>query len=40
MQEVEDLKLYLSKSKVNVSADTLRKAIILPEELEKTDSNR
>lgn len=40
MQEVEDLKLYLSKSKVNVSADTLRKAIVLPEELEKTETTR
>ena len=35
MQEVHDLKLYLSKSKVNVSADILRKAIVLPEEFER-----
>lgn len=40
MQEVHDLKLFLSKSKVNVSADTLKKAIVLPEEIEKRESTR
>jgi hypothetical protein len=32
MQEVEDLKDHLARSKVNVSADMIKKAIVLPEE--------
>jgi len=40
MQEVEDLKQYLSKSRVNISAEILTKAIVLPEELEMVNGQR
>lgn len=37
MQEVEDLKHHLAKSNLNVSADVIQKAIILPEEEDRTE---
>ncbi len=37
MQEVEDLKKHLASDNLNISADVIHKAIVLPEEEERGD---
>lgn len=40
MVEVQDLKMHLAKNRLNVSADILERAIVLPEEYEGNDVRR
>ncbi|CDW75173.1 UNKNOWN [Stylonychia lemnae] len=40
MQEVEDLKQHLAKNNLNVSADIIHKAIVLPEEDDRYDGDK
>lgn len=40
MQEVEDLKQHLARNNLNVSADIIHKAIVLPEEDDRVEGDR
>jgi hypothetical protein len=40
IQEVEHLKTHLASKDLNISAEVLHKAILLPEEIERAEKNR